>query len=44
MKDLGLPKKDGGFGYLNAKIRIVVPKNLSEAQLELYKKLAELEK
>ena len=44
LKDLGLPKKDGGYGNLNAKIRIVVPKDLSDAQLELYKKLAELEK
>ncbi|MCM1010328.1 MAG: hypothetical protein NC390_05580 [Fusobacterium sp.] len=44
LKDLGLPKKDGGFGYLNAKIRIVVPKTLSDEQIELYKKLAELEK
>ncbi len=44
LKELGLPKKDGGFGYLNAKIRIVVPKNLTDAQIELYKKLAELDK
>lgn len=44
LKDLGLPKKDGGYGNLNAKIRIVVPKNLTDEQVELYKKLAELEK
>ena len=44
LKELGLPKKDGGYGNLNAKIRIVIPKNLSEEQVELYKKLAELEK
>lgn len=44
LKDLGLPKKDGGFGFLSAKIRIVVPKVLSDEQIELYKKLAELEK
>ncbi len=43
LKELGLPKKDGGYGNLNAKIRIVVPKNLSDEQIELYKKLAELE-
>lgn len=43
LKELGLPKKDGGFGYLNAKIRIVVPKNLTDEQVELYKKLAELD-
>lgn len=44
LKELGLPKKDGGYGNLNAKIRIVIPKNLSEEQIELYKKLAELER
>ncbi len=44
LKDLGLPQKDGGFGNLNAKIRIVVPKDLTDAQIELYKKLAELER
>lgn len=41
LKNLGLPKK-GGFGNLNAKIKIVIPKNLSDKQIELYKKLAEL--
>jgi len=44
LKDLGLPKKEGGLGCLNAKIRVVIPKNLTEEQVELYKKLAELEK
>ncbi len=43
LKELGLPKKDGGFGNLNAKIRIVVPKDLTDEQIELYKKLRELE-
>ena len=43
LKDLGLPKKAGGFGNLNLHIKIVIPKNLSEKQIELYKKLAELE-
>lgn len=43
LKKLGLPKKDGGFGDLNAKIKIILPKNLSDKQVELYKKLAELE-
>ena len=43
LKNLGLPKKDGGFGDLNAKIKIVIPKKLSEKQIDLYKKLAELE-
>ena len=31
-----------GDGNLNAKIKIVIPKNLSDEQIELYKKLAEL--
>ena len=42
LKDLGLPKKGGGFGNLNAKIKIVIPKNISDKQIELYKKIAEL--
>ncbi len=41
LKELGLPKKGGGYGNLNAKIKIVIPKNLSDKQIELYKKLAE---
>lgn len=44
LKNLGLPKKDGNYGDLNAKIKIVIPKKLSEKELELYKKLADLEK
>jgi len=44
LKNLGLPKKDGGFGDLNAKIKVVIPKKLSDKELDLYKKLAELEK
>lgn len=43
LKELGLPKKEGGYGHLNAKIRIVIPKDLTDEQIELYKKLAELE-
>ena len=43
LKNLGLPKKDGGFGDLNAKIKIAIPKNLSDKQIELYKKLRELD-
>uniref|UniRef100_UPI0040269876 DnaJ C-terminal domain-containing protein n=1 Tax=Candidatus Stercorousia sp. TaxID=3048886 RepID=UPI0040269876 len=42
LKDLGLPKKGGGYGNLNAKIKIIIPKNLSEKQIELYKKIADL--
>ena len=43
LKNLGLPKKDGGFGDLNVKIRIVLPENLSDKQIQLYKKLSELD-
>lgn len=43
LKDLGLPKKSGGFGDLNAKMKIVIPKELSKEQTELYKKLAQLD-
>ena len=42
LKGLGLPQKGGGFGNLNAKIKIVIPKNLSDKEIELYKKIAEL--
>ena len=42
LKDLGLPKKGGGYGNLNAKIKIVIPKSLNDKQIELYKKIAEL--
>ena len=43
LKDLGLPKKSGGYGNLNAKIVINIPSSISEKQKELYKKLLELE-
>ena len=43
LKDLGLPKKAGGFGHLNVKIAINIPTTISEKQKELYKKLLELE-
>jgi len=42
LKDLGLPDKNGKLGELKAKIKIVIPKDLSEKEIELYKKLAEL--
>lgn len=42
LKELGLPKKGGGYGNLNAKIKIVIPKTLSDKQIDLYKKLSEL--
>ena len=40
LKNLGLPKKSGGYGNLNAKIKIIIPQNLTKEQIELYKKLA----
>ena len=43
LKDLGLPKKTGGYGNLNVKIIINIPTTISEKQKELYKKLSEIE-
>lgn len=43
LKNLGLPTKSGGFGDLNAKIKVVIPKKLTDKQVDLYKKLAELD-
>ncbi len=43
LKDLGLPKKAGGYGNLNVKIAINLPTVISSKQKELYKKLLELE-
>lgn len=42
LKNLGLPKKEGGFGNLNAKVKIVIPKDISAKQIELYKQIQEL--
>ena len=44
LKDLGLPKKEGGKGNLNVRVKIVIPKNLSDKQIELYKQIQELSK
>ncbi len=44
LKGLGLAKKDGGYGDLNGKIKIVIPKNVSEKQKELYRQIQNLEK
>ena len=41
LKGLGLPDGDG-YGVLNAKIKIVIPKNYSEEIKNLYKKIREL--
>ncbi len=42
LKGLGLPLKSGGYGNLNAKIKIIIPKNLTDEQIELYKKIAKM--
>ena len=42
LKDLGLPKKGGGFGNLNARIKIIIPKTLTDKQIELYKQIQAL--
>lgn len=41
LKNLGLPKKSGGYGNLNAKIKIVLPEKLTGKQIDLYKQLAQ---
>lgn len=41
LKNLGLPKKAGGYGNLNARIKIIIPKDISEKQIELYRKIQE---
>lgn len=44
LKELGLPKKTGGFGNLNLKMNIVIPSDLTDNEVDLYKKLSELRK
>lgn len=44
LKELGLPKKSGGYGNLNVKISLAIPKNLSEKEVELYEQLLKVEK
>lgn len=43
LKQLGLPKSSG-YGDLNAKIKIVVPKNQSQEVINLYKKIKEIQR
>ena len=38
LKGLGLPTKSG-YGNLNAKIKIVIPKNLTDKEIDLYKQM-----
>lgn len=40
LKNLGLPKKSGGYGNLNAKIKIVLPEKISKHDIELYKQMS----
>ena len=39
LKNLGLPTKSGGYGNLNARIKIVLPDKLTQEQIDLYKKM-----
>lgn len=39
LKDLGLPKKSGGYGNLGVKIKIVLPEKLSQKEIDLYKQM-----
>lgn len=39
LKNLGLPKKSGGYGNLNARIKIVLPDKLSKKEIDLYKQM-----
>lgn len=43
LKELGLPKKSGGYGNLNIKISLAIPKDLSDEQIKLYEQLLKLE-
>lgn len=43
LKELGLPKKSGGYGNLNVKISLAIPKNLTDEQIKLYEQLLKLE-
>lgn len=42
LKQLGLPKQNG-YGDLNAKIKIVIPKNMSDEMVDLYRKIKKLQ-
>jgi curved DNA-binding protein len=43
LRGRGLPKRGGGNGDLHALVKIVVPKELSERERELYQELAEIQ-
>ena len=42
LKEKGLPKKSGGRGNLFAELKIVVPKELTDEEKELFEKLSEV--
>ena len=42
--ELGLPDKNGKYGDLKVKMKIVIPKDLTSKEIELYKQLADLRK
>ncbi|MCR5265075.1 MAG: DnaJ domain-containing protein [Cyanobacteria bacterium RUI128] len=42
LKGLGLPDKNSKYGDLKVKMKIVIPKDLTDKEIELYKKLSEL--
>ena len=44
LKELGLPDKNGKYGDLKVKMKIIIPKNLTDKEIELYKKLSEIRK
>lgn len=44
LKELGLPDKNGKYGDLKVKMKIIIPKDLTPQEIDLYKKLAELRK
>lgn len=44
LKNLGLPDKNGKLGDLKVKMKIVLPKDMTDKEVDLYKQLAKLRK
>lgn len=44
LKELGLPDKNGKYGDLKVKMKIIIPKDLTDKEIALYKQLADLRK
>ena len=42
LKELGLPDKNGKYGDLKVKMKIVIPKDLTSKEIELYKQLKKI--